>query len=43
MHFIRPARHTLSDHKITEDIMRDLQIPQMVEFIGKDTMHVTMP
>jgi hypothetical protein len=34
---MRPARHTLSDHKIYEDVTRELQIPQMAEFIEKYT------
>jgi hypothetical protein len=35
IYFIRPARHTLSDHKINEDILGELQIPQMLAFIEK--------
>jgi hypothetical protein len=33
---MRPARLTLSDHK-ANDTMRELQIPQMAEFIEKYT------
>jgi hypothetical protein len=33
MHFIGSAGYTLLDHKMKEDIIGELQIPQITEFI----------
>jgi hypothetical protein len=33
MHFMRSAGYTLLDHKRKEDIMGELRIPQITEFI----------
>jgi hypothetical protein len=33
IYFMRPAGHTLLDHKRTKEFMRELKIPQITKFI----------